>query len=296
MPKSPTASEPKAEPHSFRGEIGRRRQLSGFILTELRHNQASMSTLHGHQTAYFSYLAGGSYLERAVRGEVAYQVGTTCFHPADYRHGDEIGTGGARFLCVELEQALRMSLRQLQHVTLRVAAPTSEVSRIAAAIHRELRSTDPGTDLVLEGLAFQLVGALVRLPVERQVPAWLRRVAERLREESHLPTRLADLAAEAGVHPAHLARAYRRHFHRTVGEELRCERVAAVRAALDRGETSLAGAAADAGFADQSHMSRVFRRVTGMSPAEYRRLVRREAELSTDHDAKPVRDPSRRPH
>lgn len=270
---------------SFRGEVGRRRCLPGFVITDLRHRRPSKSTWHHHRLAYFSYMASGSYLERGARGEVPYRPGTTCYHTADFLHGDEIGPRGARFLCVELEDALVASLEQLRHTSTRVATPSSEVSRIADTIHRELshlHDADPGADLVLEGLAFQLVGALVRLKVEGQVPAWLRQVAERLREESHRQIRLTDLAVGAGVHPVHLARAYRRHFHRSVGEELRLLRVLAVRAALDTGETSLADAAAAAGFADQSHMSRVFRRVMGMSPAEYARLRRSKLRRGED--------------
>jgi AraC-like DNA-binding protein len=74
-----------------------------------------------------------------------------------------------------------------------------------------------------------------------------------------------------------LARAYRRHYHRSVGEELRRLRVDAVRAKIASGDFSLAAAAAESGFADQSHMSRVFRRLAGMSPGEFRELSRRRA-------------------
>jgi AraC family transcriptional regulator len=141
---------------------------------------------------------------------------------------------------------------------------------LGSALFEEMCCGHDGADLVLEGLALQLAGALGRLPVEEAAPRWLLAVAERLRRENHQPLRLADLAGEAGVHPVHLARAFRRHFGCSVGEELRRLRVEAVCAALARPGASIADASAAAGFADQSHCSRVFRRITGMSPAQYR--------------------------
>lgn len=253
----------------FRGEVTIRRSVPGFVLTELRHRSPSRNASHDHGRAYFSRLTSGSYRETDAAGEISYSVGGVRFHPAGFRHGDEIGPGGARFLCVEIEEDTIPDLPSLRRFA-RLAPPASETARLASAISRELRIGGPAGELVLEGFALQMLGEFARLPVEETVPAWLRRVADRLREESPRPLRLDELAAGAGVHPVHLARSFRRHYHRSIGEELRRHRIEAVRAALVRGNVSLCDAAAAAGFADQSHMSRVFRRLTGMSPREYR--------------------------
>jgi AraC family transcriptional regulator len=253
----------------FRGEVTIRRAVPGFVLTELRHRSPSRNASHEHGRAYFSRLTSGSYRERDAGGEISYSLGSVRFHPAAYRHGDEVGPGGARFLCVEIEEDAFPDISSSKRVP-RLAPPASETARLASAISRELRLGGPASDIVLEGFALQMLGEFARLPSEERVPAWLRRVAERLREESARPLRLGELAAGAGVHPVHLARSFRRHYHRSIGEEMRRHRVEAVRAAIARGNVSLCDAAADAGFADQSHMSRVFRRVVGMSPREYR--------------------------
>jgi len=271
VPKTGTVAAP--EELDFRGEIGRRRVVPGFVLTELRHRRGSKSRSHAHRLAYFSALVSGTYAERESGRETVYRIGDVRFHPAEYFHGDEIGSAGARFLCVELASEGSAALPGAALAAPRMSGPSSDVARLAASIRREMRSGDAASDLVLEGLALQLVGALVRLPVESRLPRWLARVAERIREESARPLRAADLAAEAGVHPVHLARAFRRHYHRTIGEAVRRARVDAVLRMLGSGAVSLAAAAADAGFSDQSHMSRAFRRETGMSPAEYRRAL-----------------------
>jgi len=272
-----TAPPPAPEDPGFRGEIARKRVVPGFVLTQLRHRRPSRSRSHAHRLAYFSALTAGSYAERDGGRELSYRVGDVRFHPSGFLHGDEIGATGARFLCVEIEPGGPAALPGGALSVPVLSSPSSEVSRLTGSIRSEMKSRDAGSDLVLEGLALQLVGALARLPIERRAPRWLARVAERIREEGARPLRVGDLAAGAGVHPVHLARAFRRHFHSTIGDALRRARVEGVRRALEGEGVAISAAAADAGFSDQSHMSRVFRRETGMSPGEYRRACREKS-------------------
>ena len=83
-----------------------------------------------------------------------------------------------------------------------------------------------------------------------------------------------ELARELGVDRSHLARSFRGHFRRTLGEFVRELRVDHVRRALVETNRPLAELALEAGFADQSHCTRVFRRLIGRTPARYRRAAR----------------------
>jgi len=81
---------------------------------------------------------------------------------------------------------------------------------------------------------------------------------------------LGELAEIVGVHPTYLGRAFRAHYGLSVGEYGRRLRLAWAAAELARGEKPLAEIATSAGFADQSHFTRVFRRHIGTTPARYR--------------------------
>ena len=70
-----------------------------------------------------------------------------------------------------------------------------------------------------------------------------------------------------------MARAFRRHFGTSPYRYVTMRRLDHVRAAL-RTHNSLADAAADAGFADQSHMTRQFKQALGISPGRWRQLDR----------------------
>ncbi|MGN6465187.1 MAG: helix-turn-helix transcriptional regulator, partial [Rhizobiaceae bacterium] len=84
---------------------------------------------------------------------------------------------------------------------------------------------------------------------------------------------LTELASECGLSPRHFARA----FKQSVGVaphhwmvRRRCDRAKDM---LRGSETSLADIALACGFADQSHFTRTFTRVFGISPGAWRKLA-----------------------
>jgi AraC family transcriptional regulator len=143
-------------------------------------------------------------------------------------------------------------------------------------IVRELEAPDASSALAAEGLVLQLLALGEResaTPV-REGSVWLSAVVELLHERApHVPS-LGELAEEAGVHPGHLARAFRQAFGVTVCEYSRSLRLDWSAARLE-GDAPLAQVAFEAGFADQSHFTRAFRRHLGVTPGRYRELLRR---------------------
>jgi AraC family transcriptional regulator len=89
------------------------------------------------------------------------------------------------------------------------------------------------------------------------------------------PPRLDSIAEEVGVHPVHLAREFRRAYGCSIGEWVRHLRVEYACQALSSSTLPLATIAATAGFADQSHFTRVFRLLTSVTPSVFRKNFRR---------------------
>ena len=88
------------------------------------------------------------------------------------------------------------------------------------------------------------------------------------------PPSLGALAADAGVHPVHLARVFRRHNGESIGSPLRRLKVLRAFEQLPDSRRALAEIALDSGFTDQSHLTRVFRQVAGRPPGAVRRLLK----------------------
>jgi transcriptional regulator GlxA family with amidase domain len=97
----------------------------------------------------------------------------------------------------------------------------------------------------------------------------LQQAKELLHDRFQSPLHLSEIADSLSVHPAHLSKAFRLHFHTTPGEYLRELRVKHA-ASLLHTDMSLAGIAVASGFCDQSHLTRAFMRHFGVSPARYR--------------------------
>jgi AraC family transcriptional regulator len=113
------------------------------------------------------------------------------------------------------------------------------------------------------------------VPRGPRAPRWLEGVRERIAAAFADLPRLEVLATEAGVHPAHMARSFRRHFGRTIGEYARQRRLEFCSELLRGGSASLGEIAARAGFASQAHFARSFKLHTDTTPGEYRRLAAR---------------------
>ena len=138
-------------------------------------------------------------------------------------------------------------------------------------LYREFRLMDAVSPLAIEGLVLEILAELVRLTASSRLPPWLLRARELIHDRFQENLGLADIAAAVGVHPVYLASTFRRHFRRTIGDYQRQLRVEFACKQLATGLTPLAEIALAAGFADQSHFARVFKRHLGMTPGTYRK-------------------------
>jgi AraC family transcriptional regulator len=197
------------------------------------------------------------------------------FLPAGRVHGNRILDAGARCFEIRIEPSW---LQRLDECSLTLDAPAyfpgGLLSALALRLYDEAREPDASSRLVMEGLTLELLGELTRRrapATERRPARWLREARELLETRFAENLTLQEIAAAAGVHPAHLATSFRAQYHCSVGDYVRRRRIEYACQQLSRSKSPLAEIALDAGFADQSHFTRVFRRLTGVTPAEYRR-------------------------
>jgi AraC family transcriptional regulator len=150
------------------------------------------------------------------------------------------------------------------------------INNLASALLRELLAPDVGTPVFVDSLARLLSVHLVRhytdgapataepVIAHRAVNAAVRFIRERYAQ----PISLADMAQAADVSTFHLARLFKRALGMSPHQYLIEVRVHCARALLATGadRPSVAEVAAAVGFADQSHLTRQFKRVLGTTP------------------------------
>ena len=126
--------------------------------------------------------------------------------------------------------------------------------------------------MVIEGLLLEILGVSARDDgaARRVAPRWLDRVRDRLHADFARKLSVAQLAAEVAVHPDHLTRIFRRHFGVLIGDYLRRVRTEWAAEAMTASDAPLAEIARSGGFADQSQLTRSFKREFGITPARYR--------------------------
>jgi AraC family transcriptional regulator of adaptative response / DNA-3-methyladenine glycosylase II len=98
-------------------------------------------------------------------------------------------------------------------------------------------------------------------------------LVERMREEPAAFVDVEDLARSSALGSSKLHELFRRHFHATPAQLLARARVAAACRLLLETERSVADVAFEVGYEGLSTFNENFRRLTAMSPLEYRRLL-----------------------
>lgn len=267
----------KLQAGAFYGATSKTESVSGFRFTEKSYGIERALPKHSHELAHFCFVLEGSYAEIIGRKVEERTPATLIFYPPDTSHAEEHHTTGRHFL-IELEPWRANSIRDYSAFSDTAAAPNlAKQSWLATKLYREFRDMDALSALALEGMALELVVGTLRSrdkSAERRSPKWLERARRILDESFSNPPLLDDLAREVGVHPVHLAREFRRFEHCTTGEYIRKLRVDYAREKMLQTDKPLVEIALSSGFVDQTHFSRSFKRVTGMTPNEFRKVAR----------------------
>jgi AraC family transcriptional regulator len=129
--------------------------------------------------------------------------------------------------------------------------------------------------LAIEGLVLELIAAIARESqsyknILHGPAGWLKQAHELIKSRFLESLTLGDIAHSVGVHQVTLAREFRRYYDCTVGDMVRRERISFACRQLLKPEESLTNIAIAAGFYDQSHFAKTFKRLIGMTPAQYR--------------------------
>lgn len=171
---------------------------------------------------------------------------------------------------------------------------------LATALRRTLMLDAAASTLAIESLAVAAVervavainGGTLRARRERRLTSWrLKRIMDhfeaRLAEQIHL----TDLASDIGLSESYIARTFRAATGTTLHAALMERRMARARwligdALRRNARANLAEIAAATGFSSHAHMTTAFRRVLGITPSEWMRIiVNRSLPERTDHSA-----------
>ena len=210
--------------------------------------------------------------ERSLPGQVVV------LHPDELHDGSAATADGFGYRIVYVDPALIFAAVQASCGAGGlpfVRQPVLGSATLGAAIHsafagvREPLARDSLVQQLAEGLLAAAPG-FSSTPGRIDLPA-LERVRQFLSAESARVVHSRELEALSGMSRYELARQFRRRYGTSPYRFLLLRRLDAARQQIAAG-MPLAEVALDAGFADQAHLTRMFRAAFGLTPARYAAL------------------------
>ena len=252
---------------------------------------------HSHAVFGVGWLQQGAQTSASGRGQVqAYAGDILMCNPGEVHDGQPLGGPSRRWRMLYLEPAaMAAAIGAPDAAAIELTRPVAQDARLRLALEQLLQrlqqwGSDSASDSALaceESLARVCERLTQRHTLAAQRPAkpitavtainpHIHQVRERIAAELLAPPTLAEMARMAGLSRFQLLRHFEKAFGLTPHAWLLQQRAERARG-LIRGGAGLAQAAAACGFADQSHMTRLFTRQFGFTPGAWQQATARAA-------------------
>jgi AraC family transcriptional regulator len=268
----------KSVPVSMGSEHSSTVTLKDFRVTDVRFPPGARLEPHVHARATFAVMVEGSFDLMFPSRTYPCTSGIVLTEPAEDRHANLIGRAGARLFVIQPDLDRAELFRPCRNVLDRVGYfRHAGLASLARRGIWEMETPDALSPLALEALALEMLAMAARFG-ERTVgkpPAWLDRAHELVHERYRENLRIADVSQGVGVHPIRVARAFKAYYGLPLVTYIRRLRLEWAMDRLVSSADSLACIALEAGFSDQSHFTRAFKRHTGRTPREFRESTAR---------------------
>jgi AraC family transcriptional regulator len=259
--------------HGFYGQVTVRRDLPGVIITETSYPPGFVVPMHRHENTWLGFVVKGSVFETCGGREIECQPLALMVRMAGEAHSDLAGKTGGRALTVELKKPLLQLLDDCVVIQRRNEFQGGRLPSLMTRLYNETCQIDAVSPICIDALVLEMVVEAYRRSSVHGGPTpstSLRQAMELVRARYKESLSLGDVAQQIGIHPVQLARGFRKVYGYSVGEYVRKLRVEfACRELLDS-ESPMADVALAAGFCDQAHFCRTFKRLVGINPSEFR--------------------------
>ncbi len=241
--------------------------ISGVVAVTAR--SARGFARHTHDQFGIGVVEAGAQTSASGRGQVLVEAGDLItVNPGEVHDGLPVDDRGRlwRMLYFDPQVMTKLTGRRGEF-----AFPALRSPGLAQGFRRLYHAVrDPGQGLVTEAELLLLSAALDDRPQRSLPPGGVKRALQALCDDPARPVSLADLAALAGLTRFHFLRSFAKATGLTPHAFQIQARLQLARRLIMKGQP-LSAAAVEAGFSDQSHLTRLFARSYGMTPGGYAR-------------------------
>jgi AraC family transcriptional regulator len=219
---------------------------------------------HVHDQVTVVVPLSGSFVENTLKKSIQGKPGVVIVETPESPHENIYSRMGGTNL------RLRISPELQSFVECEAHGRSGYVRAYEIARRMADNMADP---LMLECASLEILGFVNNGPqwIPRSRPAFLREIVANLRAGVHLGLEITTIARAAQVSPVRLVRSFRRAYGISLARFIRVLQMQRALSLLSDPAISISTVAAEAGFSDQSHMTRAFAQTYGVTPAALRR-------------------------
>jgi AraC-like DNA-binding protein len=250
--------------------------VNGIVITDTGYCSRDIFPPHCHENLYIAYVLRGNYIESNKRQTSRCLPGSVIFHKIHEKHSNKSFADNSSVLNIEIKNSwLEKYSISNENIENHIAENTVEFKHSVKKIHSEYLISDSFSHLGIETSVLKSLSDIIYRGsvLKHSTPEWVYKVKEMLHYEEPAKLNLSFISKAAGLHPVHVSRDFSRYFLCSMSEYVRRLKIEKAEVYLKSNCYSLAEITYKCGFADQSHFTREFKRIKGVTPNEYRKLI-----------------------
>lgn len=143
----------------------------------------------------------------------------------------------------------------------------------AKYLQKEKHTQQPFENLLLNVLKLLKPGK--GLP--KKTPAWAQEMKEIIQDHIDTNITLKEISKDLNISPSYLSREFSKYFGElSFGEYIQQQRIEKAKELMGNVTYSLTEIAYLTGFSDQSHFTRIFKKITGQNPSDFRKKLKKK--------------------
>jgi AraC family transcriptional regulator len=243
-------------------------------ISKTEYSQKQDQSWHCHENSFFAYFLKGGNKELRKKDEIKCSPGTLLFYKAGELHCNRDYIGGSRIFHFEVEKNWfidnKLDPETIQH---------SEISDFTIKntflnIIREFSIRDDLSESSVQSLALYLFNLMTREPHPKKfIPRWKYDFDRTITTKEGNKQSLSELAKKLNLHPVTLSRQFTRYYQCSLGEYLRQMRIEKAIGLLAKKTVPISDIAENCGFSETSNFIRCFKKLKGITPDSYRKLL-----------------------
>ena len=256
----------------FSSEITNNRYFEGLTAGTTSYQKCIVNDrFHSHDNPTICFMLHGGGVEKRNRHSYERYACDVRFYHAEEKHQSIIKVFPSKCVNLDLEEKF-LNQYQISENLLNLAVTKNlDVKFLMLKIHSELLINDDLTNSSIKILLLSMLEEIQKSS-NRKTPDWIINLHELLNDCWSEQPSLENLAAAVKVHPVTISKHFTRYFSCTLGEYLRKVKVNKSISLIKNSKLSLTEIALQCGFADQSHFTRNFKKITGFLPKDFRNL------------------------